>query len=124
MKITDVTDVASNRETWCKALESGEFKQGRGVLHHCDEVSGDDEYCCLGVATMLMPNSDDLFNSSDLSKWPSGSTYVSQTVSDAFGLTMDILRGCVNWNDCDRFNFAEIAVKIRELPLPKSETPV
>ena len=29
---------------WVKALRSGEYKQGRGVLR-----SKEDEYCCLGV---------------------------------------------------------------------------
>ncbi len=33
------------QETWLKALESGEWKQGRNFLH-----SGRDGHCCLGVA--------------------------------------------------------------------------
>ena len=31
-------------EQWCNALESGEYKQGRGVMR-----DRDDNYCCLGV---------------------------------------------------------------------------
>jgi hypothetical protein len=38
-------------DRWCKALRSGEYKQGKGNLY--DEVK--DCYCCLGVLNKLMP---------------------------------------------------------------------
>lgn len=36
-------------ELWCDALRSGEYKQGRTVLHDTRE----DSWCCLGVACDL-----------------------------------------------------------------------
>jgi len=38
-----------NQERWLKALESGDFKQGRGALYNRDSNT----YCCLGVAAAL-----------------------------------------------------------------------
>jgi hypothetical protein len=35
-------------ETWCEALESGRYKQGRSALRR------DDAFCCLGVACDLL----------------------------------------------------------------------
>lgn len=37
----------ANAEKWVKALENGEYKQGKGLLRKGDE------YCCLGVACDL-----------------------------------------------------------------------
>lgn len=38
----------SNAKAWVKALRSGEYKQGKGVLRNKE-----DEFCCLGVACDL-----------------------------------------------------------------------
>ena len=44
---------------WIEALESGEWKQGKGYLKR--KQGGEDHYCCLGVATALFkPQSSDL----------------------------------------------------------------
>ena len=37
------------KEKWVKALRSGEYKQGCGVLHN----SSENTFCCLGVLTDL-----------------------------------------------------------------------
>ena len=34
---------------WCADLRSGEYKQGRGVLHYIGIDGAQDTYCCLGV---------------------------------------------------------------------------
>lgn len=36
-----------------EALESGEFKQGKGCLRYRDLQDGEDYFCCLGVACQL-----------------------------------------------------------------------
>jgi hypothetical protein len=35
------------KDQWVAALRSGEYKQGKGVLHR--KVGGEDQFCCLGV---------------------------------------------------------------------------
>lgn len=37
-----------NAKLWVEALESGQYKQGRGLLNQ--EIDGVNQYCCLGVA--------------------------------------------------------------------------
>ena len=39
---------------WIEALESGRYRQGRGVLKRTDD-SGHVRYCCLGVLQKLEP---------------------------------------------------------------------
>ena|SRR5688500_9528422 len=38
-------------EAWIKALESGEYKQGKGAL--ANRRDGNFDFCCLGVACMV-----------------------------------------------------------------------
>jgi hypothetical protein len=40
-------------ETWCAALESGQYPQGQGALRPPPKPPLDDAYCCLGVACEL-----------------------------------------------------------------------
>jgi hypothetical protein len=42
-------------EKWVKALRSGEFKQGHGVLRYYD-TKNQPEHCCLGVLCELYNN--------------------------------------------------------------------
>jgi hypothetical protein len=54
---------------WIEALESGEYRQGRGSLR-----TYDDKYCCLGVACDLLVQKD------VLPEWelhPAGDVYIS-----------------------------------------------
>lgn len=39
-----------NAQKWVAALKSGEYKQGKNVLHR---TNGEDRFCCLGVACDL-----------------------------------------------------------------------
>ena len=43
---------------WVKALRSGDYQQGKGNLCKEDEISGDCEYCCLGVACDILTEAD------------------------------------------------------------------
>lgn len=43
------------KKKWLKALRSGEYKQGKGLLYS----SKDDSYCCLGVACKVQGISPD-----------------------------------------------------------------
>lgn len=49
--LLDMSDEAAARVmTWIEALESGKYQQTRGMLRTKDEVTGQLQYCCLGVA--------------------------------------------------------------------------
>lgn len=45
-----------NIKKWTAALRSGEYKQGVGALHNAGVDGKPDEYCCLGVATVVAMN--------------------------------------------------------------------
>lgn len=54
MKKITKEQIQKNRETWLTALRSGEFKQGfNGSLHETETFTGEDEFCCIGVACKL-----------------------------------------------------------------------
>lgn len=44
----------SDVKKWVKALRSGEYQQGEGELCREDEIGGEREYCCLGVACDIL----------------------------------------------------------------------
>ena len=48
----------SDVKKWVKALRSGEYEQGEGNLCKEDEISGECEYCCLGVACDIFVEGD------------------------------------------------------------------
>lgn len=48
----------SDVKEWVKALRSGDYTQGREYLCSEDEISGDFEYCCLGVACDILTKND------------------------------------------------------------------
>jgi hypothetical protein len=41
------------RDAWIKALRSGEYVQGKNMLHYLDADTGVNHYCCLGVLSEL-----------------------------------------------------------------------
>jgi len=47
----------SDVKKWVKALRSGEYQQGKESLCR-EEISGDYEYCCLGVACDILTEDD------------------------------------------------------------------
>tara|TARA_E500000305_G_scaffold50354_1_gene39480 strand:- start:506 stop:895 length:390 start_codon:yes stop_codon:yes gene_type:complete len=48
----------SDVKKWVKALRSGEYQQGKESLCGEDEISGECDYCCLGVACDILTESD------------------------------------------------------------------
>lgn len=68
-----------NQERWLKALESGEWKQGRWQLCHGDG------HCCLGVAAKLFSEMRIEQESSGHTRWwsPDGVSYSSICPPDA-----------------------------------------
>ena len=94
------------KEEWCKALESGEYKQGRGTLR-----TFDNEWCCLGVWYEVNGG-----------EWVEGpGKYVvasgqSALLFDrcAFGLEYKTASKLANMNDTERLTFPQIAAWIRE----------
>jgi hypothetical protein len=102
-------------QKWCDALRSGEYEQGRGKLQ-----SGDNEFCCLGVACKtFIPNSAliTLPDCALIHKTPylSGALPSSQTSSPLWLLEVNddlsYLTGKTlsSLNDIYEYNFNEIA---------------
>lgn len=48
----------SDVKKWVKALRSGGYQQGKENLCKEDEISGDCDYCCLGVACDILIEGD------------------------------------------------------------------
>ena len=80
------------KKKWVKALKSGRYIQGANELHRKDHITGDEDYCCLGVLRHCVTGSnranatsnDDLLSSQFLRR-------CGLTASDQFRL--------VAWND-------------------------
>lgn len=104
------------KQKWVKALRSGKYKQGRGMLRN-----NDNEFCCLGVLC-------DLFDQSRWIKRENGYSYkygkglskgyassnLPEDIFKKIGLSWyqeDIL---INMNDNRRMSFDEIADWIEE----------
>lgn len=96
-------------EQWIAALESGKYKQTRGVLRRRDE------FCCLGVACDISP----------CGTWTAAERYQVQSdtrgaaclmpmqVSEWFSLTSTIENKLMSMNDEGR-PFPEIAAYLRQ----------
>lgn len=123
-------EIKANRETWCQALESGEYKQGRHRLRTIENVGY--SYCCLGVACELYQKA------TGKGAWVNGgfkldadfnSHYIdSPKIAEYFGLIVDHVQDSPqailsNSNDSGS-EFPAIAAIIRALPLPEVETPL
>lgn len=101
------------RLKWIRALESGEYKQGRDKLFYPEEKS----YCCLGVACDV----------SGLGEWKEmeyivqgeerpqyeGETYPPKAVCDLYGLDESAGNTLLNMNDEEVYTFAAIARYLR-----------
>lgn len=131
------------KQQWVEALESGEYRQGNGVLQ-----TADDRYCCLGVLSDLAVKAGviEKFQATKDSPWEYGVTvydsncavlhdkvigwagldsdipYVSLSVANRFGTAkgdkaFDFdteYTTLVHLNDGAEFSFANIAKVIQE----------
>lgn len=97
------------KDKWLKALRSGEYQQGTGLL--CCVINGQEYYCCLGVLAHIAGE-------------PQGrltvNGYIWQKLADKVGLPANAeeearVQGClITMNDTRRVPFAEIANWIEE----------
>src|SRR3954471_12581135 len=105
-----MTDEQKQRNlAWADALESGEYKQGRGCLYS----ESHDQYCCLGVACVLA--------GADVSEigehgcpWEPIATYFGWDTADP---VLDVIDGepikATVLNDVECLSFPQIAKLIR-----------
>jgi hypothetical protein len=112
-----------NAQKWVEALESGEFKQGRGAL------SRDGDYCCLGVACELairegVKVKKEAATKENYAKYDGEEYFLPEKVRKFFGLKTD--RGTLpdgetlaQKNDGtygEKHSFKDIAAIIRSKP--------
>lgn len=97
---------------WAKALESGHYQQGVGMM--CKN----NRYCCLGVLAKVLrlkwfqlENNIIYFYSNN----PSYATYgyLPSDVSKSIGLSDDARERYVHYNDTENLPFTEIAKIVR-----------
>lgn len=113
---------------WVKALESGEYKQGRGCLY--DNVS--DTYCCLGVLTDVVKHQFDIKKENYFKEYGDGIAVRNHRfllpfkISNFMGSMSDLGQfpempddieslACLNDSEYDPKTFKEIAAVIRDI---------
>jgi len=103
MLLLNPKKVVERRVRWVRALLSGEYKQGTGVLKKL--VSGGAEHCCLGVGCeVIAPHSTDLSTYIIM-----GKTKLSWRNARKLGLTTQAQSVATIWNDTYQHSFATIA---------------
>ena len=88
-------------ERWCDALESGEYKQGKGSLYNSD--SG--EYCCLGVLCAVL-------DPDNTGGWQ-GFSIIPNKFKQMFKFDMTAQSHFVGLNDQEGWSFNELAKDMR-----------
>lgn len=109
-------ELGPNQLKWLEAMESGEYRQGFGVLYSSIESS----YCCLGVAKKVLDLTEDSIYCLEKSYGEIGlrssdgifcQAVKVPSIDDDF--TYDSL---VELNDSEEFSFRDIAQIIRDNP--------
>lgn len=97
---------------WIEALESGDYKQGRSVLHHVTN----DTFCCLGVAAEIAVKHDliDWHLDGHNMEYGASKCNLPSTLFDEFNLTEDRQDHLIEMNDTLHKSFDEIADQIKE----------
>lgn len=95
------------KKLWVEALRSGEYEQGRGVLHNYTANT----YCCLGVLCRLY---DDMKKKDDADFWfdwmdESGDHYPAEEVMNWAKLETSQAVDLAELNDRLSSSFAQIA---------------
>lgn len=97
------------KKKWIKALRSGEFEQGGGMLHN----TYNNTYCCIGVACRVIHPRKDFKGAGLLSMYDTKSFKIPTilkgdniTLSDEYNLVIDKL---VEMNDEKKRSFNQIA---------------
>jgi len=94
------------KKKWVKALKSGDYIQGKGMLARHYSMLGDDdsiatEYCCLGVACELAKDNVDLMM---LVQFPKKESNVPELIKEG-----DVPVFLAEMNDDEGWSFNEIA---------------
>lgn len=123
----------SDVKKWVKALRSDEYAQDEGHLCYEDEISGDNFYCCLGVACDVLVDADwqtDLYSNLwsigpfeefaistnlDHHKWGGAETtsFPSPSILEKLGLDVAYAQNLAELND-KGWSFERIANKIEK----------
>jgi hypothetical protein len=111
------------QETWLKALESGDYKQGIGALWQIIPTTDTKGYCCLGVATKLFEPESSLLEPEtalrscgvDLGVSLTEKLKLRSSSGHLAEPSADVGSSLVDWND-EGSTFAEIASFIRKNP--------
>lgn len=93
------------RDAWCNALRSGEYRQGEGALRR--RRNGEDQYCCMGVlCDVIAPDKWDPDELGFFYLWNNNQSTGRVPVS----LIPKLIQGdLIGMNDTDLKSFAEIA---------------
>lgn len=113
-----LNELNPNAELWVKALESGDYKQGKGRL--CNE----NKYCCLGVACEVAIMNGVPITKIENAYLTSDSKVMFSSLPDAvkdwlnlFSITGNCSIGdLIYLNDMRGISFKEIAAFIRSKP--------
>lgn len=114
------------RAAWIKALESGEFKQGKGMLCRVAEDAAN-RYCCIGVLAEVSKQ----YKTAITTQWDEDEQKdVRMLVFTTFNedhqyihyIDTELVRSVTayeqgtlgTWNDEEEYSFADIAAKLRE----------
>jgi len=116
--------ITANIETWCQALESGEYEQATGTLYNGIG------YCCLGVGAKVLLGDPEGLEDDGEYYWDGESAVAPQSFMDKVGLTDmtgtyeipssneddEVFSSLVDQNDSHGWNFKQIADLIRSRP--------
>lgn len=98
------------KRAWTKALRSGDYIQGQGLLR-----SAENEWCCLGVLLDVdgagkwdRTGPDDIYTFYPLIGYPDSSNLPALD-AQRLGIAADVESELVNMNDGDEWSFATIA---------------
>jgi hypothetical protein len=105
---------AALKSKWVKALLSGDYKQGRGLLHD----DADNTNCCLGVLCEVVAKEDPRIQRTQggysFNKKVSVKTDLSNVMRRHFGLTWEDEGDLIEMNDVKGNSFFDIAVYIEQ----------
>ena len=99
------------KDKWVKALRSGHYEQGVGVLLDYDDDEGRKRFCCLGVLCDIV--NPDGWNQNTHPFEADDESYISPEGLERVGLTDEVQRELGSMND-EKMPFADIADFIEE----------
>jgi hypothetical protein len=106
--------VRAYRNFLLEALESGEYKQGKGRLRKTD-----DSFCCIGVACDIFDkqeNQQGWLNCNTTSfRYMTSTTVAPEFVLNEYQISEKTQHRMILWNDNEGLTFTEIAAKLRTL---------